>query len=138
MPKLSPSERGFYKQVGARIRELRLLAEGHGISQAQLARGVGVTSNTVSRWERGEYRPSMLDAQAIARFLGVPVSTLFDEDGRQNVREEIADGLHDLSASDLSELLGYIQIRGALNRRRESSAPAPTSKRLVPKKTGKR
>lgn len=120
MPKLSPAERKFYKHVGERIRELRFSANEHTISQAQLARGVGVMPNTVSRWESGEYRPTMLDAQLIARFLGVSVGALFDEDGNRDLKEKIVDGLHDLSEGDLSELLTYIQIRGAFNRRRES------------------
>ena len=38
--------------------EIRLLRERLGLTQMALAQAVGVTSNTVARWERGEMRIS--------------------------------------------------------------------------------
>jgi DNA-binding transcriptional regulator YiaG len=35
-------------------RELKSLRKRLGVSQAKLAKGLGVTENTVARWERGE------------------------------------------------------------------------------------
>lgn len=107
MPKLSSKELSFYKRVGRRIREARLSVNGYRITQTELARGVGVTSNTVSRWERGEYRPTMFDVQDIAIFFGVSPNTLFDQD----VVDNIIDALQDLQQKDLSDVLNYIQTK---------------------------
>lgn len=116
MPKLSPTERAFYKKVGARIRELRHSAEGRVISQSQLARKVGVKPNTVSRWESGEYRPTMLDAQAIARFFDVPVSMLFFESEDQSLTGKITMGLRGLPEKDQLDMLTYLEVRGKIQR----------------------
>jgi transcriptional regulator with XRE-family HTH domain len=48
----------------------------HGLTQARLAATVGVSQRTISRWERGEDRPS-LDQQKLLRDLAwVPPGTL--------------------------------------------------------------
>jgi putative transcriptional regulator len=116
MPKLSPTEQSFYERVGVRIRELRRLGKGHALSQAQLARKLGVSQNTVSRWESGEHRPTMQDALVIVRFFNVPISRLFFEDEDQSLAGRVSRGIRDLSEKDLSDLLLYIKIRGELNR----------------------
>jgi len=115
MPKLTPIEQTYYARIGARIRELRYSAKGRTISQSQLARGLGVKPNTVSRWESGEYRPTAMDLQAIARFLDVPVGRLFLEDEDRSLTGRINKGLRDLSEKDLLEMLMFIKIRGELN-----------------------
>lgn len=49
----------------------------HGLTQARLASLVGVAQKTVSRWERGEDRPS-LEQQRLLRDLGMePTTTMF-------------------------------------------------------------
>jgi transcriptional regulator with XRE-family HTH domain len=48
---------------GARIRRLA------GITQADLGRALGVTSTTISRWERGEREPRGRHAIAYVRLL---------------------------------------------------------------------
>lgn len=53
---------------------LRVARELRGLSQADVARAVGVSPNTVARWERGERRPS---GAARAR-----LQDWIDEDGR--------------------------------------------------------
>jgi len=47
------------------------------LSQTDLARAVGVSRQTVSSIETGQYCPSALLAFRIARELGVPIETLF-------------------------------------------------------------
>jgi transcriptional regulator with XRE-family HTH domain len=115
MPKLTPTEQAYYARIGARIRELRYSAKERTISQSQLARGLGVKPNTVSRWESGEYRPTAMDLQAIARLLDVPVGRLFLEDEDRSLTGRINQGLRDLSEKDLLEMLMFIKIRGELN-----------------------
>jgi transcriptional regulator with XRE-family HTH domain len=115
MPKLTPTERTYYARVGACIRELRHSSKEQAISQSQLARGIGVKPNTVSRWESGEYRPTAMDLQAIARFFDVPVGRLFLENEDRSLIGRINRGLRDLSERDLLEMLMFIKIRGELN-----------------------
>jgi transcriptional regulator with XRE-family HTH domain len=58
-------------------RELRLRREGLGFTQAQLAAALGVSSNTIARWERGEMKidnPRMLSL-AMAALVGARAVT---------------------------------------------------------------
>lgn len=52
----------------ATIRQHR---EAVGLTQAELARRVGVQSTQVSRWERGTATPSARHVRRLARALGV-------------------------------------------------------------------
>ncbi len=52
-----------------------------GFTQAELAEMAGVTRETVSRLERGDY-PSRRTADRIAAALSVGVETLFPDQGR--------------------------------------------------------
>jgi putative transcriptional regulator len=65
------------------IRSLRFT---HGeMTQAELARRVGVTRQTVIAIERGRYSPSLEMAFQIARVFHVPLDTVFqypDSEGR--------------------------------------------------------
>ncbi|HEX5502143.1 MAG TPA: helix-turn-helix domain-containing protein [Thermomicrobiales bacterium] len=47
-----------------------------GLSQARLARAVGVTDAQVSRWRRGQVVPTVRSLQRIADTFGVPRATL--------------------------------------------------------------
>ena len=61
--------------VGARIRMIRAL---HGLNQTELARRVGVTFQSIQKYERGTNRVSASRLQEIADVLGVPVSSFFE------------------------------------------------------------
>ena len=115
MPKLNQNERVFYGHVGSRIRQLRLSARGRPISQAELASELGVKQNTVSRWESGDFRPTMLDALEIARVFEVPVGSLFLEDEGQSLDERISRSISALSQRDKLETFLFIKIRSELN-----------------------
>lgn len=62
-------------RVTNRITELRSVA---GLSQAELARHVGVTRQTINAIERGKYSPSLEAAFLIARALQRPLDEVFD------------------------------------------------------------
>lgn len=62
-------------RVTNRITELRSDA---GLSQAELARHVGVTRQTINAIERGKYSPSLEAAFLIARALQRPLDEVFD------------------------------------------------------------
>ena len=57
------------------------LRQAAGLTQAELARRVGVQTPQVSRWERGVARPSAHHARRLARALGIDLAAL--ELGRQ-------------------------------------------------------
>jgi len=61
--------------VTNRIRALRLAAGG--MTQAELARRLGVTRQTVIAVEHGRYSPSLELAFQIARVFGVPLDDVF-------------------------------------------------------------
>ena len=56
---------------------VRLIRQALGISQAELARRVGVNASLLSRAERGEVRPWPRLRRAAAEALGVPEAVLF-------------------------------------------------------------
>ena len=60
--------------------ELRKIRESLHLSQEQFAPKLGVTTSTLSKWERGEHEPCMQDCRRIARKLGVSVAVLVKDD----------------------------------------------------------
>ena len=64
--------------LGDRLRKAR---EHRGWTQRELSSRLGVSLRTISRWERGENRPSYPLLVAASRETGVPIAWLVDEDG---------------------------------------------------------
>lgn len=62
---------------GKRIRKLRL---AQGLSVAKTAPVIGVSGQTLNRWEAGRTKPDLTRAGAIARALNVPVAALFTDE----------------------------------------------------------
>jgi transcriptional regulator with XRE-family HTH domain len=60
--------------VAANVQAARL---SQGLTQSQLAAQIGVESMAVSRWERGQVRPSDSNLQALASVLGHDPSWFF-------------------------------------------------------------
>ncbi len=63
--------------IGEQIKKARKLK---GMSQEELAYSIGVHSNTVARWERGEINPTGKSLKKIAQVLKVPISSLYDDE----------------------------------------------------------
>ena len=59
------------------VREQQL---GRGLSQAELAKAVRVSRQTINSIETGKYVPSLPLALALGRFFGVQVEEMFDAD----------------------------------------------------------
>jgi putative transcriptional regulator len=57
------------KAVKLSAREIRAIRERAGVSQAVFAEHIGVTTGLVSKWERGEKRPSHM-ALKVLRWSG--------------------------------------------------------------------
>jgi len=62
------------------VRRLRL---ERGLYQAELARELGVSRQTINSIETEKYVPSLPLALALGRFFGVPVEEIFDADGNE-------------------------------------------------------
>jgi putative transcriptional regulator len=62
-----------------RIRELRFHAEE--MTQAELARRIGMTRQTIVAIEQGKYSPSLEAAFRIAVVFGVPIGEVFQWEG---------------------------------------------------------
>ena len=60
--------------VGNKLRELR---KARGLSQEEVARAVGTTSQTITSIEVGKYTASLPLALRLARYFGVTVEELF-------------------------------------------------------------
>ena len=72
----------YHRLVPNRIAEHRAVARvrhGSAFTQAALAVRLGVARSTVARWERGSLEPTVSQAQAIARELGVTLDDLFGD-----------------------------------------------------------
>lgn len=61
------------ENIGPRLQQLR---ERAGYSQLVLATMIGVASNTISRWERGDQEPPLRLAAKLARALNCTVDAL--------------------------------------------------------------
>ena len=65
---------------------LRVLRAEEGWSQAELARRLGVSRQTVNAIETGKYDPSLPLAFKIAEFFGQPIEIIFTPDWREDDR----------------------------------------------------
>jgi putative transcriptional regulator len=60
------------------VRELRIRK---GLAQGQLAEAMGVSRQTINSIENDRYTPSLPLAIALARYFGVTVEEMFDDQG---------------------------------------------------------
>ncbi|MBM0105776.1 helix-turn-helix transcriptional regulator [Steroidobacter sp. S1-65] len=65
--------RDYYQKLGAHI---ALLRKTCGITQAELARAIGVSQQAIFAYELGERRVSVLVLTRISRFFSIPVQEL--------------------------------------------------------------
>ena len=61
--------------------QVRGLRERRGLAQGQLAAALGVSRQTINSIETGRYTPSLPLAIALARYFGVSVEEMFDDEG---------------------------------------------------------
>ncbi|HEU4771197.1 MAG TPA: helix-turn-helix transcriptional regulator, partial [Candidatus Udaeobacter sp.] len=90
---------------------------GEGLSQESLAIHLKVVPNTISRWETGTYRPSVVDLERMSRFFGVPINSFFpseliDENEDENLKALLRTA-RQLHPADLEELRKYAEFRRA-------------------------
>ena len=56
----------------------KLLRMSQGLTQAALAKKIGVNTITVSQWERGKYSPTASNVPKVAKALGITPKQLLD------------------------------------------------------------
>ncbi len=66
------------KAMKNRVRTLRMQ---QSLAQGQLAEAMGVSRQTINSIENERYTPSLPLALALARFFGVTVEEMFDDQG---------------------------------------------------------
>ena len=59
--------------IGKALKEQQ---EAAGLSQSELAKGVGMHQQTISRWESNENAPNVLDCIRLAQFYGITLEEL--------------------------------------------------------------
>ena len=102
--------------VGQKIKEMRTSFAGSGISQEDLAKELGVTSNTVSRWETAVYKPKLQDLDKLAVFFGTSISSFFPSDEGQitnNTLLRAAKAAEDLPETDKKAIQDFIEFKRA-------------------------
>ncbi len=120
--------------VSTKIRELRKgFKGGVGISQEGLAKELGITTNTVSRWETSTYKPSIEDLEKLSRFFDVSILEFFPAEQKQEQVDSRIMGLlraaKDLPQEDIKELQRYAEFRKARNILAHKERPQPGRKR---------
>jgi transcriptional regulator with XRE-family HTH domain len=116
----------LYTFIGQKIRELRQSYGGHGgISQEALAKAMNTTTNTISRWETGAYKPSANDLHRLAVFFETRISVFFPEPDNPRLLALLS-ATGDLDDDEFEELRQYAQFRKA---RRQLSQPPRKRKR---------
>ena len=61
--------------------QVRTLRTRQGLAQGQLAEAMGVSRQTINSIENERYTPSLPLAIALARYFGVTVEEMFDDQG---------------------------------------------------------
>jgi putative transcriptional regulator len=61
--------------------QVRALRTQRSLAQGQLAEAMGVSRQTINSIENERYTPSLPLAIALARYFGVPVEEMFDDQG---------------------------------------------------------
>src|SRR5687768_3720851 len=95
--------------VASKILELRTNYGGRGISQEELAKAIGKSTNTVSRWETATYKPSIQDLEKLARFFKVSILEFFPSETKQTSDRimPLLRAAEDLKDDDLKALQEY-------------------------------
>ena len=74
-------------ELGKQIYELRKKAN---LSQEQLAEKVGVSRQTISKWELGETAPDIKQAQVLSQVFGVSLDELTENDTKEVIYEKVS------------------------------------------------
>jgi transcriptional regulator with XRE-family HTH domain len=82
---LAVAQASVIKEVGRKIRQLRLARAGPKITQEELSERARISVSFLSMIERGERAPHLETLARIAGALDVPLATLFDDQGEDGL-----------------------------------------------------
>lgn len=91
--------------LGANIRELRIKK---GLTQEQLAYHLGVSSQTVSRWENGTTYPDIVMLPILADYFGISIDTLMGY-AKECAAEEREQFFTDIQELEISQKIHRIR-----------------------------
>lgn len=80
---ISPEERAFFKQLGARIAELR---KAQGVTQVQMAEALSVSQQTINSYEVARRRIPVSALPILAKLFSVSVDDLLGESAAKKKR----------------------------------------------------
>ena len=89
---------------------LYTLRKEKGMTQAELARALGVTNKAVSKWETGEAMPETAQLLPISRIFGVSVDELLA--GKRDEKEADGGGSEKKEEHDADDIKNHIFTRG--------------------------
>jgi transcriptional regulator with XRE-family HTH domain len=118
----------LFEHVGKKIRALRDAYDGgRGLSQEKLADAMGVTTNTISRWETATYRPDLAELDKLAKFFRVSILTFLPEKKTAEPADEALSGLietaRDLEPEDVEEVRRFAEFRRSTRMQRSPERP---------------
>jgi transcriptional regulator with XRE-family HTH domain len=120
----------LFEHVGRKIRALRDAYDGgRGLSQEKLAEAMGVTTNTISRWETATYRPDLAELDKLAKFFRVSILTFLPEKkpAEPVPSDDALSGLietaRDLGPEDVEEVRRFAEFRRSTRMQRSPERP---------------
>lgn len=126
----APEAAALYIHIGEKVRTQR---ERLSWTQERLAEALGVTANTISRWETATYKPAAHDLEQLARLFGIAIWGLFPPavEAPTQAQQALLSATGDLPAEDLAELGRYadfIRARKTLRQEKEKGSGAGSRK----------
>lgn len=102
MRKIEP----FYAELGRRVTALR----GSSVTQAELARLLGLSRTSVANIEAGQQRVMAHNLLDLARALGVPVSKLIADESAHEVDARVRRELEDKVPASAAALIAKLRL----------------------------
>lgn len=90
------------------IKNLRLLREKHGVSQQKLAEAIGLTQQSINKYENHKIEPDIATLMLIADFFHTTVDFLIGHSEDQAEREGVP--VYRLSADEIRLINQYRQL----------------------------
>ena len=113
------SKINIVEYVGERRHQLRKSYGIKEISQRELAEMMGVGANTISRWETGTFKVSIVELGRLAKIFSISIAEFFpidDYENKGNSIQELMLVVQDMSENDIRELTLFAEFRKVYNR----------------------